>query len=125
MRVAGCSIRRVAGIGLGRSLTALTGLHTLDLSGEDSYNRVLHAAVCLLILIHAAGNLMHKEAAVAVMQSLAALTGLQMLNLSSEGSHDFFPIWHALSTASGFCLADFVVESCIHFFEVSCRMQSC
>ena len=124
MRVAGCSIRRVAGIGLGRSLTALTGLHTLDLSGEDSSNRVFHAAVCLFILIHAAGNLMHIEAAVAMMQSLAALTGLQMLNLSSEGSHDFFHIWHALSTASGFCLADFVVESCIHFFEASCRMQS-
>ncbi len=96
-RAAGCSIRRVAGIGLGRSLTALTGLQTLDLSGEDSSNRVfLHAAVCLLILIHTAGNLMHKEAAVAVMQSLAVLTGLQMLNLSSEGSHDFFHFWHAL-----------------------------
>ena len=96
MRVAGCSIRRVAGVGLGRSLTALTALQTLDLSGEDSYNRVFHAAVCLLIFIHTAGNLMHKEAAVAVMQSLTVLTGLQILNLSSEGSHDFFHFWHAL-----------------------------
>ena len=95
-RAAGCSIRRVAGIGLGRSLTALTGLQTLDLSGEDSSNRVFHAAVCLLILIHAAENLLHKEAAVAVMQSLVVLTGLQMLNLSSEGSRDFFHFWHAL-----------------------------
>ncbi len=86
----------MAGIGLGRSLTALTGLQTLDLSGEDSSNRVFHAAVCLLILIHAAENLLHKEAAVAVMQSLVVLTGLQMLNLSSEGSHDFFHFWHAL-----------------------------
>ncbi len=96
MQVAGCSIRRVAGVGLGRSLTALTGLHTLDLSGEDSSNHVFHAAVCLLILMHAAGNLLHKEAAVAVMKSLTVLTGLQMLNLSSEGSRDFFHFWHAL-----------------------------
>ena len=87
------------GSGFGKSLTALIGLHTLNLSGIDQFT-LISIILPFLFLICTAENYMTEICGTAVSQSLTALTALHTLNLSSTAQCTSLPVLERNSDCS-------------------------